>query len=116
MLSWYVSASFEACFLIFLPGCDCLVNFLNKTKKVIYKCVFMIYKSILQFIILATTDLTVIRRPAISICKIFLDLVKRLGFLLLAFRHLFWNDVKTVKESFSSVLNTESIFLPQATY
>ena len=41
------------------------------------------------------------------------DLVKRLYFLILALKYLFYNDVKTVTASFSSLLNTRYIFAPQ---
>ena len=41
------------------------------------------------------------------------DLVKRLDFLLLAFKYLFWNGIKTTYGSFSSLLNTSSTFAPQ---
>ena len=41
------------------------------------------------------------------------DLVKILDFLLLVFKYLFWNDVRTVTSSFSSLINTRSIFALQ---
>ena len=36
------------------------------------------------------------------------DLLKRWDFLLLAFKYLFWNNVKTVKTSFSSLLYNQN--------
>ena len=47
------------------------------------------------------------------IWRTLLDLVKRWDILLLDFKDLFWNDVKNVKASFSSLLNTRSIVAPQ---
>ena len=44
------------------------------------------------------------------ICRTLSDLLKIRDFLLLAFKYLFWNNVKTVKMSFSNLLNTRPIF------
>ena len=46
-----------------------------------------------------------------SICKKLWGLVKGQGFLLFTFKYLFWNNLKTVNASFSSLLNTRSIRL-----
>ena len=51
--------------------------------------------------------------PPTFICRTLSDHGERWDFLLLGFKYLFWNDGKTVKASFSSLLDTKSIFAPQ---
>ena len=73
----------------------------------IFWTMFKRWSLIIHLLSIATTELI----PPTFVCRTFSDLVKRWDFLLLAFKYLFWNDVKTVTASSSSLLNTRSILL-----
>ena len=73
-----------------------------------------IYDLQVYLIYLHSCDCWVDPPPPTLICRALPDLVKRWDFLLLSFKYLFWNIVKTIKTSFEGLINTKSKFASHA--